>query len=68
MGGEGWDLLRGLAQSLSSLRSQQVFLSILGPDVGYWEGRSFLGGLGEQGSMHRIGSGATDIGVQQSED
>lgn len=35
MGGEGWDLLRGLSQSLSSLRSQQVFLSILGPDVGY---------------------------------
>lgn len=46
MGGEGWDLLRGLAQSLSSLRSQQVFLSILGPDVGYREGRGFSGGLG----------------------
>lgn len=68
MGREGWDLLRGLAWSLSSLGSQQVFLSILDPDVGYWEGRGFSGGLGEQSSMHWIYSGATDTGVQQSED
>lgn len=68
MGGGRLGPPRGLARSLSSLRSQQVFLSILGPDVGYWEGRSFSRGLGEQGRMHRIGSGATDIGVQQSKD